>query len=56
MTDIVVAAVYAVTIVGDAIGDWNYYILGSIAQAALLAGVVYYSWTWPKTTETGASR
>jgi hypothetical protein len=36
--------------VGGAIGEWNYYVLGSIAEAALLAGVVYYAWTWPKAT------
>jgi hypothetical protein len=44
------AVVYGVTIVGGAIGEWNYYILGSLIEAALLAGVVYYAWTWPKAT------
>ena len=52
MANIVVAALYAVTIVGGTIGESNYYyILGSITEAALLAGVVYYSWTWPKATD-----
>lgn len=45
--NIVLAALYAVTVVGGAIGEWNYYILGSVAEAALLAGIVYYAWTWP---------
>ena len=45
------AVLYAVTIAGGAIGEWNYFILGSIAEAALLAGVVYYAWTWPKATD-----
>ena len=51
MANIVVAAAYAVTVAGSAIGEWNYFILGSLVEAALLAGVVYYSWTWPKTTD-----
>jgi len=49
--NIVVAVIYAVTIAGGAIGEWNYYILGSLTEAALLAGVVYYAWTWPKATD-----
>ena len=49
--NIAAAALYAVTIVGGAIGEWNYYVLGSITEAALLAGVVYYAWTWPKVTD-----
>ena len=49
--NIVLAVLYAVTIGGGAIGEWNYYILGSLTEAALLAGVVYYAWTWPKATE-----
>ena len=50
MASIVVAVLYALTIAGSAIGAWNYFILGSLAEAALLAGVVYYAWTWPKAT------
>jgi hypothetical protein len=51
MTSIVLAVLYAVTIAGGAIGESNYYyILGSISETALLAGVVYYAWTWPKAT------
>jgi hypothetical protein len=49
--NIVVAVLYAVTIAAGAIGEWNYYILGSLTEAALLAGVVYYAWTWPKATD-----
>ena len=52
MASIVLAVLYAVTITGGAIGESNYYyILGSLAEAALLAGVVYYAWTWPKVTD-----
>ena len=51
MANIVVAVLYAVTIAGSAIGESNYYyIFGSLTEAALLAGVVYYAWTWPKAT------
>jgi hypothetical protein len=48
MANVVLAVLYAVTILGGAIGEWNYYILGSLAEVALLAGVAYYAWTWPK--------
>jgi hypothetical protein len=50
MANIVLAALYALTVAGSAIGEWNYFILGSLSEAALLAGVVYYAWTWPKAT------
>lgn len=50
MVNIVAAVLYAVTVAGSAIGEWNYFILGSVVEAALLAGVVYYAWTWPKVT------
>jgi hypothetical protein len=49
--NLVVAVLYAVTIAAGAIGEWNYYILGSLTEAALLAGVVYHAWTWPKATD-----
>ena len=55
MANIVLAVLYAVTIAGGAIGEWNYYILGSLIEVALLAGVVYYAWTWPKATDSGAT-
>lgn len=51
IANIVAAVLYAVTITGGAIGEWNYYILGSITEVALLAGVVYYAWTWPEATD-----
>lgn len=41
---------YALTIVAGAIGEWNYYVLGSVIEVALLAGVAYYAWTWPRHT------
>jgi hypothetical protein len=49
MGNMVLAVLYAVTAAGSAIGDSNYYyVLGSLTEAALMAGVVYYAWTWPK--------
>jgi hypothetical protein len=48
IANIVLALVYAVTIIGGAVGEWGYYVLGSAVEVALLAGVVYYAWTWPK--------
>ncbi len=53
--NIVLAAVYIPTIVGSAVGEWNYFILGSAIEAALLAGIVYYAWTWPKASDDAAA-
>jgi hypothetical protein len=55
IANIVLAALYAVTIVGSAIGEWSYFILASLIEAAVLAGVVYYAWTWPKATDAVAA-
>lgn len=49
--NLVVAVLYAVTCAGSAVGEWSYYVLGSVAEVALLAGIAYYAWTWPKVTE-----
>ena len=51
MANLILAVLYVVTIAGGAIGEWNYYILGSIIEAALLAGFAYFAWTWPKATD-----
>jgi hypothetical protein len=48
IANIALGVVYALTIVAGAIGEWNYYILGSAIEVALLAAVVFYAWTWPK--------
>lgn len=48
MTNIVLGSLYALTVIGGAIGEWNYYILGSAVEVALLGAIVYYAWTWPK--------
>jgi hypothetical protein len=48
VANIVLAIVYAVTIIGGAIGEWGYYVLGSAIEVANLAAIVFYAWTWPK--------
>lgn len=54
--NIALPVLYAVTIAGGAIGEWNYYILGSLTEAALLAALAYYAWTWPKATDAAADQ
>jgi hypothetical protein len=51
LVNIVLPVIYGLTIVGGALGEWNYYILGSAIEVALLAGIAYYAWAWPKATE-----
>jgi hypothetical protein len=50
IVNIALGIVYALTIIAGAIGEWNYYILGSAIEVELLAAIVYYAWTWPKET------
>jgi len=54
IANIALGIVYIVTIVIGAVGEWGYYILGSVVEAALLAAVIYYAWTWPKQTPPAA--
>src|SRR3990172_7031780 len=54
IANIVLSIVYALTIIAGAIGEWNYYILGSAIEVALLAAIVYYAWTWPRETVSQA--
>ena len=50
IVNIALGILYALTIIAGAIGEWSYYLLGSAIEVALLAGVVYLAWTWPKST------
>jgi Family of unknown function (DUF6326) len=52
ITNIAVGIVYSVTIIAGALGEWGYYVFGSLIEVALLAVVVYYAWTWPRRPET----
>lgn len=46
IVNIVLSAVYSVTILGAAIGEWGYYILGSAIEVALLLLVILHSARW----------
>jgi len=46
IVSISLAGIYAITILGGAIGEWNYYVLGSAVEIVLLALVIRHSWTW----------
>ncbi len=48
IVNIVVAGFYALASLGSAVGEWNYYILGSVVEALLLLVVVHHAWTWPE--------
>ena len=48
IANIALGFLYALTIIAGATGEWNYYILGSALEVALLAAVVSYAWAWPK--------
>ena len=56
IANIVLGILYALSIIAGAIGEWNYYILGSVIEVALLATIVYYAWTWPKETPLSLAR
>ena len=50
MVNIVVALVYAVSIIASCIGEgWVYYLLGSGVEVVLLVAIVRTAWTWPRT-------
>jgi len=47
-TNMIVAAVYAVTIAGGCIGEtWIFYLLGSAVELVLLAMIARLAWRWP---------
>lgn len=48
--NIALAAVYAVTVVGSAVGEWGYFILGSAVETVLLGALAYHAWVWPEST------
>ena len=49
IANIILGLFYALTIIGGAVGELNYYyILGSAVEVVLLAAIAYYAWTWPK--------
>ncbi len=46
LTNIIVASLFLVTIIGGAIGEWGYYVLGSAFEAVLLIGVIILAARW----------
>lgn len=42
------SAAYALTIVVGAIGEWQYWVLGSAVEVVLLGFVARYAWKWPR--------
>jgi hypothetical protein len=56
IVNIALGIMYALTIIAGAIGEWNYYILGSAVEVVLLAAIVYYAWSWPKETQSPTGR
>jgi len=56
IANVALSLIYALMIIGGAIGEWNYYILGSAIEVALLAAIAYYAWTWPRVTPVASTR
>ena len=56
IANIALSIIYAVTILGGAIGEWSYYLLGSLIEVALLGAIVYYAATWPKEASRGMTQ
>lgn len=46
------SGLYGLTILGSAIGEWSYFILGSVLEVILLGLIGYYAWSWPKIQAT----
>lgn len=47
--NVVLAVLYAVSIVASAIGEDAYFVFLSLAEVALLLLILRYAWTWPRT-------
>jgi hypothetical protein len=52
MANLALSGMYALMIIGGAVGEWNYYLLGSAIEVVLLAELGYYAWTWPRERRT----
>lgn len=50
ITQLLVSAVYAVSIAASCVGEeWIYYLLGSFVEVVLLAVIARTAWAWPTT-------
>jgi hypothetical protein len=50
IVNVVLSALYALTIVASAIGEWYYFVFGSAIELVQLAAIAYLAWNWPKET------
>ena len=48
IANVALSGIYGLTIIASAIGEWTYYVVGSVFEIALLAAIAYYAWTWPR--------
>lgn len=48
IANIVIAVLYAITIAGAAIGEWHYYVFGSVLEVILLCWIVVRAYKWPR--------
>lgn len=47
--NVVVSLLYAVSVAALTIGEsWAYYVLGSVAEVALLLAIAWIAWRWPR--------
>jgi len=46
IVSIVVASIYAITIAGAAVGEWAYFVLGSLVEVVLLSLVILHALKW----------
>lgn len=53
--NIALSGIYALTIVAGAVGEWNYYMVGSAVEVALLMAIAFYAWSWPRLATPGSS-
>lgn len=58
VANIGLAALYALTIIAGAVDERSqaYYFVGSALEVALLVGVVYYAWCWPRASTASEDR
>ena len=55
VANLALGVIYALTIVGGAIGEWNYYVVGSALEVSALVAIAVYAWTWPRSGAPGSS-
>jgi hypothetical protein len=58
VANIGLASLYALTIIAGAVDERSqaYYVVGSVLEVALLVGIVYYAWRWPRASIASEDR